>query len=266
MKIAVCISGQIRTWKECYENWMLLFNTIKQHPRFIDKNVEIDFFIHTWNVNTVPPHMWEEYKSIDMLNVRLFISKEELDDVINKISPKKYMIDFIDINNTRTKFMNDQAKKYNNVNSLIAWSAPQLYSLMRCGQLKLNYEIENNFQYDVCMKMRFDMMFDVKEFYTIINYLDSPLNENTIYSMHSDNTHNFPYDIVGDIFFMSDSDTYNILSSFYNWIPTFKTDIFNPGLRIEEVFAYFIRMFNIYNIRTYLNPIIVRNDIKKILN
>ena len=82
--------------------------------------------------------------------------------------------------------------------------------------------------------------------------------------MHSINTDHFPFDIVGDIFFYSDSQTYDILASFYSHLPMLKYDMFRYDVRIEEVFAYYIRMFDIENKRSNLDIKIKRKPNKLI--
>jgi hypothetical protein len=263
MKIAFCISGQIRTWKQCYETWNLLFDGIKKHPKFENDNIEIDCFIHTWDFNTVPPHKWHNlgFPEINWARKYFKIDDIELQDLISKINPVKYLIEDSSICDTRKDFIDTIANKYGNNNgAVVSWSAPQLYSFMRCAQLKREYEIENNFEYDVCMKFRFDGKLNPHDRNIVINDLELPLKKKTIYSMHSANIHTFPHDLVGDIFFYADSQTYDILTSFYNWLPILPESVFDKGVKIEEVFGYFIRMFDIKNIRSDMNVEIIREE------
>jgi len=43
-KIAVCLSGQARTWRTAKDNILKYFDLVEQ-------GCEIDFFIHTWDIN-----------------------------------------------------------------------------------------------------------------------------------------------------------------------------------------------------------------------
>jgi hypothetical protein len=261
MRIAICISGQIRTWRQCYESWFILFDELRESSKFSNMNIEIDFFIHTWNFNTIPPHQHKEMldKSIDWSKVYLEIDKCEFNDVIEIFKPKKYVIEDSYVSSSRKKILNDRASRYNNTEgSVIGWAGSQLYSIMRAAQLKRDYEIENKFEYDVCVKMRFDGRFSKFNRPIFISNFNPPLNKKTIYSMHSANIYKFPFDLIGDIFFYCDSQTYDVITSFYNWIPIMKENLFSKGVRIEEVFGYFIRMFNIDNKRSTLNVEIMR--------
>ena len=48
MRVAVCISGQSRTWKVAYKSIL----------SFFDMGANVDFFIHTWDTNS--------YRDIDI--------------------------------------------------------------------------------------------------------------------------------------------------------------------------------------------------------
>ena len=48
MKIAVCLSGQLRTWKQCYETWNELFDQLRKSPQFMHEGITVDYFVHTW--------------------------------------------------------------------------------------------------------------------------------------------------------------------------------------------------------------------------
>ena len=80
----------------------------------------------------------------------------------------------------------------------------------------------------------------------------------TLYSVHSFNTEYFPHDAVGDIFFYSDSFTYDIIANTYNYLPQISPDIFPPDVKVESILAYLIRIFDIKNVRLKMDPDIIR--------
>jgi hypothetical protein len=270
MKIAVCFSGQIRTWKQCYESWERFFNMIKLHPKFQKNNIEVDYFIHTWDLETIPPHLWAGNQNLsvqEICDMRLDIDKNEIDELIKILNPKKYIVDNIHVLNTRSFVVNEKSIQYgNNGYCLLTWAAPQLYSIMRAATLKKEYELENDFEYDICMKFRFDMLLNTEDMVQIMSKLDIPLKDHTIYSMHSKNINEFPHQIIGDIWFMANSTTYDLLSYFYNFIPFIQKNIFKHNVTIEEVFAYYVDMFKIHNTRVLIDPKIIRRDYDKFLN
>lgn len=269
IRIAACFSGQIRTWKQCYESWNSLFSIIKNHTEFQKYEIEIDFFIHTWNLQTIPPHLWAGNPNLsvqEICDLRIDIDENEIDEVIEKFSPKKYIVDTIDVLNTRSFIVNEKSKKYGSDGyCLLSWAAPQLYSTMRSSMLKREYEIENNFEYDVCMKFRFDMLLSNEDMVQIVSNINFPLQDHTIYSMHSKNIDSFPHQIVGDIWFMANSRVYDIIGSFYDFLPFLKKQIFHSEVKIEEVLAYYIMMFQLKNKRLLIDPKIIRHDYSEIL-
>ena len=261
MRIAFCLSGQPRTWRKCYNSWFLLIDEMKK--RF-GEDLEVDFFVHMWDFNSVPFSTQLSngiFKENARINNHIFkIGKNEIDDLLNELKPKKYLIEDYEKSISRKKVLDEKAayitKQYDKY-CLISWSASQLYSLMMCGYLKREYEIENNFEYDICFRFRFDVNFDEFNRYIIINdYL--PIEDKTIYACHSNSLYGFPYDSIGDIFFYSDSVTFDQVTSFYKWLPIISIDIFTPDVRVECVFSYFIRMFNIKNIASKIDPEIKR--------
>lgn len=261
MRIAICFSGQPRTWKQCYTSWKNVIQQLKSHPKFENEIIEIDCFIHTWNFNTIPLSVIS-----DVNNPPTLIDDVELETLKKLLKPKKIIIEDYDKSKSRFDFVNIRANKLregNNEGSVLWWAASALYSIMRAGELKSDYEMENNFVYDVCVKMRLDGVFDQHNINILLNDFNPPLKRKTIYSMHSKGLGHFPFELVGDIFFYSDSETYNVLASLFYWISVLQNNIFSKGVKVEEILGFYIRMFDIQNIRSLVNVDIIRDNIKK---
>ena len=75
MKIAVCFSGQVRTWKYCYQNWIDNLTPLG----------EVDYFCHFWDYNSVPRGAKKGYVVVpdDVL-----LSAEEKQSIIDMLKPK----------------------------------------------------------------------------------------------------------------------------------------------------------------------------------
>ena len=58
MKIAVCLSGQPRTWRQCYDTWNFLFKDLKKNENLRETDIEVDYFVHTWDFNSKPYSVW----------------------------------------------------------------------------------------------------------------------------------------------------------------------------------------------------------------
>ena len=258
MKIAVCLSGQPRTWRQCYESWNLLFKELKRNKNLEDTDIEVDYFIHTWDFNSKPYFVWTaERHGIDG-----FIpppaehqTSEEIIGYIQTIKPKNFLIES-EIKSTSRKDIMDGRTQFR-LDTIqwcpLSWASSQLYGIMMSGHLKKQYELENGFRYDMCVRLRPDLNFD--ELNRRILSVDwTPLKPKTIYSCHGNASEEMPYDRIGDIFFYSDSETYDLVSSMYNWLPQLDPSIFRPDFTIEEMFVYFARMFHIGTSKVKIDP------------
>lgn len=256
MRVAVCFSGQLRTWKECYSSWKNLINQVKSHPKYENESFEIDCFIHTWNFNTKPMSI------VSSMNFEPEkIDEDEIKKIKRLLNPKKMIVENLEKSSSRFDKMNQKSLKYRPENfqgSTISWAGSSLYSMMRSSELKSDYEIDNDFKYDLCVKMRFDGFFNQYHIEIFMKDFNPPLQNKTIYSMHSKNTNHYPFELVGDIFFYSDSETFDVICSMYNLVPVLNINSFYNGIKIEEVLGHHIRIFNIQNVRSWLNVEIKR--------
>ena len=187
MRIALCLSGQPRTWKKCYQTWIDTFS----------KWGEIDFFCHLWDFNSDTNLVQYQFNLYEETK----ISNLEKKEILEALKPKKVVF--------QTK--KDNFPEYSKavINKIAPWSNSQFYGVWRCANLKRQYEIENDFEYDLVVRLRTDLIFgDGIELSNI-----SPC---TIYGCHS-NTYDKEYEVprFGDIFFFSDSLTYDHISMFY---------------------------------------------------
>jgi len=192
MRIAVCISGQPRTWKTAAKN-------IKNY--FDLPGVTIDYFIHTWDTNSYRDLNDTSDKKMDYK-----ITKEEADEIKNIYNP--ILMEFEKYDCTRFQ----------------RWNA-LFYSFMKSVWLKKKYELENDFEYDIVIKTRFDINFKQEG----INAFGKPLNKFYLheiyplvgYTCNELFEHKFPTEFnqnhFDDVLFYSDSKTMDIISNIYFW-------------------------------------------------
>ena len=126
MRIAVCLSGQLRTAKYALPSQVEFF-----------KDFEVDYFCHTWSEGN--DYKIREGDSIFWKNFS--ITLEDIDEAFNIVKPKKIKIG-----------------NYSDLPCTFPWDKP-FYSLMVANYLKQKYEIENNFKYDLVIKSRYDIAF-----------------------------------------------------------------------------------------------------------
>lgn len=166
-KVAVCISGQIRTAIEAHSSFINFF-----------KNEDIDVFIHTWYDPEIKDH------------------SEVIEKIKTLYQPKLFQI--------------DHSPNYNRLDFAV-----MLKTFMLSNELKKNYEIENDFRYDVVVKYRFDILFQHHIFFPT-----NSLQQRTLYYPIG-NTGILDYDFenhgMTDVIFWGDSQTMDIATDVYRY-------------------------------------------------
>ena len=178
MKIALCFSGGIRNFEDNYKS--IETNLIR--PLSYIKNKQLikpDIFIHGWYFNV------NQLKNTHKIYRGKETSKEK---VISLLKPKKYL--FEDYDSDKEYQMEEIYEletikyKYSNNKQLCQLypnTCGMFHSIKMSNILKSEYEIENNFVYDVVIRCRPDF-----------EYL-SPLNLETL-KLVKDNNIILPYD------------------------------------------------------------------------
>ena len=145
MKIAVCMSGQLRQWEIAKENQKWFWET---------SGVEIDYFIHTWNYSGDREGVSQPYITRD-------VSRKEFDKLVDWYKPKGCMFD-------------DRKQDFFYAND--HWSS-LFYSMAQSMILKRQYEIDNDFEYDLVIKTRPDVVFDPR-----YHFSWEPLEDNILFA------------------------------------------------------------------------------------
>lgn len=175
MKVALLLPGHIRTYDKTYDNL----------KKYILDYYDCDIFISTYET------FGSKYSHIpDKVNVNLPIDK---DDIINLYKPKDII------------FLEDKEENsyYNKLYK--GFNLGMFYSLQKCNELKIKYEQENNFKYDLVIRSRFDLLINSINYDEIL--LDS-LNHPYIGQIWSDG--------ITDQFAISNSDIMNIYCNLIN--------------------------------------------------
>lgn len=256
MRIAICISGQLRTWKKCYGSWFKFIEKIKQ----IYNATDVDIFCHTWTYNTLPNELvngannngfgnevgnWHTIEG-DM------ISEEEISRFLTIINPKSYLIESKEKNKSRK----DQVMNLGKIEEDIygepshIWTASQFYSVMRSAHLKKKYELENGFRYDICFRFKYDLFFTDDDIERINDKTYVIPKHNTIYSCHTAYSQNhsigFPFFRLGDIFWYSESVSFDRICDFYRFLPIIgRTAFVDNTVFIENAFYFYAKIIRL---------------------
>lgn len=138
MKIAVLLSGQVRTFEQTYQS---LFD-------HVIRCADVDFFIHTWDTNGKVLHVHHDYDNSTATDLNR----------INEIyKPKKLQVE------KQSDFMNrvDFGRYQNKTpGGMVARNiAAQWYSVKKCAILLDDYIFEQGNSYDLFVRTRFDTLF-----------------------------------------------------------------------------------------------------------
>jgi len=211
MKIAVCMSGESRTWKIAAPSIINFFKS---------QNHEVKFFGHTWAMNS-----WKtfdnngisdyEHERLDQMHL-----KEQLQKTFNfekLVVDPPYTFDISRIEDTEVR---------KNPEHCIGWELAANYivprvwsslfnSQMQSNFLKQEYEIENNMQFDFVVKCRFDIAYHPSVRFE--NYL--PTKEmtfkNGVYASLSTFRSEFNLPVIDDVIYFGSSPAMDLLETVY---------------------------------------------------
>lgn len=213
MKIAVCFSGQLRgSWRKCLESWKQVFG---QH--------EVYYFGHTWTTRSAPNY------------IKVTTGKHDIETIdSNEFQELRRELKHIELEvDEQIEFPQglDQALHDPNYQS-------QFYSVMRSANAKRKHEINNNTNFDLCIRMRWDTMFDDE-------WIIPESVKDTAQVIH------LGFDVsghrmrVGDIYWQAPSEEFDLMCDFYRHFHRHPKNFFNMNTELhygpEHVFAYYLK-------------------------
>lgn len=241
MRVAVCLSGQPRTWRKAGRFWEHLF-----------KGATYDVFFHLWDFNT-------QSASHFTIPNKETISKVEQEEIVRLYSPKDHRFEGSDVDPSQMLYDRTQRRIHpfsheDEGDPLLYRHCSQFYSMEYVAMLKREYEIENNFEYDVCIKARPDLLFSADD------RLPLPLR-NTAHIIHSRFEPNHNEFRMGDIFFYSNSITFDKIAMFYRGLSLMKEDMYGQHVCPEIALMLFTKSLNIAVAPMHhISPKIIRPD------
>ena len=207
MKIALCFSGQPRDID-------INYNVYQEN--LLSKN-DVDVFVHTWwdsenlSHNSIIPDRVHKTFASDAINkiqdlykpTKILIEKPKTWKRVYEMSDKGFneIIGWAQ----QAKGGIEAAKKYygNVANSMF-------YSIMMSNLLKEQYSVENDINYDIVIRARFDFAP-----YVVIDFNNMNLGDDDIICHH---TPGLPNNIAHDWFAFGTTESMNVYSGVYNHI------------------------------------------------
>lgn len=208
MKIGLVLFGHLRSFRSTHESYNSFLKTLQQLG-------DVDVFCHTWDIEeSVTTSWWKEHNNGEKPPATVDPS-----EIVEKYQPIRYIIE------PSRQF---DEKEYNiNIQSSISGTLSMLYTQRQVFSLLKEYEIQNNFRYDIIVKSRYDLLFEIdSEFRTVVK--DSA--DNKILYLPSSN----PYESIGscsDIFAVGDR---NEMEKYFSFCDNIKNAIdiyFEKGYR-----------------------------------
>ncbi len=200
MKIAICLSGQPRFLD-------IGFHFLQRY--LINPNIqhEIDFFIHSWYDSDEVGNFFDSAQESQKSMVgKISVDSDKL--LINYYKPKKFIIEPQKNFDKYTKKLKTSTNAKQNILCSL------FYSMYMANNLKKDYEIQNNFIYDIVLRTRTDIVyFNEIIFDNYINNLNNiSVPKKYFLDQESFNNKNKP---MPDIFAFSNSRNMDIFCSVY---------------------------------------------------
>lgn len=225
MKIAILLCGHLRSFRQTHASFEQLRSVLAEQG-------QVDVFCHTWDIEeSVTASWWKENENtIPPANV-----KEE--DIRRLYSPVKMLV--------------EPSKQFDEIPLSILSIIPvsgilsMLYSQYRVFQLMEAWGKENNTRYDIIIKARYDLGYEMADHFAGLT--EKALEEKCIYLPNTN-----PYELTGafaDVFALGEGEQMNAYCRFYEKFPAI--------LKIYETAGY-RELVPELCLRTYLDAFGVR--------
>lgn len=217
MKIALCFSGQLReSWRRCLPSWK---ETFREH--------ELYYFGHTWTTRSAPNFV-KVTKGIQDLET---VDNNELQELRRELPGLELKVE------DQIQFEPDLDQALHDVNY-----QSQFYGVMHSANMKRQHELENNSEFDLCVRMRWDTMFS--EAWQVPQPTHN--SAQVIHLGFDNNGHRMR---VGDIYWQATSSDFDIMCDFYRHFARHPKEYFNMNTDLhygpEHVFAYYLKESNL---------------------
>jgi len=189
-RIALCFSGQPRTWEFAVKSIKHFFSR-QDHPEtFVP--IKYDIFIHTWDTNSYRPNTATQEFTHEQVTPDL---KQKLIEAYNPVDVCVDKWDgFLERTNSTRNFDG------------------MFYSFMKSVHMKRKHELANDFEYDLVIKLRLDTIYNPHT--NFIPHVMSPLMMYTCTPI-AKFPFEFHYNNFDDVFFYGDSKTMDLASNIY---------------------------------------------------
>jgi len=231
LKIAFCISGELRTF---------LTEDVLSSYKSICEKLSPDIFVSIWDHVGVSNCHRDNLQIDYSEKVNVSDIKNSLQNII-KIDVENYSSWRGELPDEFSNIINRSDMDYRTKNS-----CSQLYKIFKCNELKKQHEIENNFVYDIVIRLRPDFLFQ--------NCFSLDIDQNTIYHINSDVA--FYPNRIYDVLFYGDSSSMDKITSAYKYFQSLVYDSFSNGLDQRDCCRILKVLCNRENLKVFDGPVL----------
>jgi hypothetical protein len=222
MKIAICISGHLRTYQLPSVHSLFL-----QFKEYLSQFGSTDIFVSSWNRQNTNNSWSSSHRLNDPNTTDYILTAEEVKDHYKTDNVELYNYDFFNSSAysslayeyfTSVEYNWDKRAIHNN----ILHSTKMFYLIYQCNFQKTQYEYNKGFKYDYVFRIRPDHAFD--------------LNQCEIINLHNSSQNILYIPIHNDRFAYGSSNIMNkYSSSIYHISSIFQQGIFGDPERIQRL-------------------------------
>jgi hypothetical protein len=257
MRIAVCFSGHLRNFFTSDNG----YNSLNKNILYLQKNGhQVDMFFSIWDTyDPVHSHHNADNIIIDSLKIdsTIFDSIDVKKLLIESYDDLKSQFTLSSITN-ETITSKNQIKGFEHRFASLAMSpddilhcVPMYYKICSANKLKTEFELENEFTYDIVIRYRCHISLQSQ-----IN-LPSAIEKNTIYLPYFNKNCTNKTCMADDRFAYGSSNSMNIYSNLYNELKTIIETCSHFGP--ERYLDYYLVKLKSLNLKNSVNVHTVRN-------
>lgn len=206
MRVAVCTAGCLRSWKSVFDSQTEFFQ--ETLPKLLGQNVEVDWFYFIWNFNSISPCFVQSKlggkRNELFTELTIPLSDTELYEFRDRCLNERSGVQQFKVGTAVESF-----KARNKYGEILHADGSQQYGKGRASDIRLAYEKEHGFEYDLVFGSRFDLQFNIYEL-TVDAGDIIPEREGVIKSAGIDGQ-------ISDIFYWAKSKDFTIMENQFNF-------------------------------------------------
>jgi hypothetical protein len=199
MRIGLVLFGHLRSYRQTHSSFKTFVKTLQQAG-------DVDVFCHTWDIEeSVTASWWKEHRPGDIPPAT--VNESEIKE---KYQPARYII--------------EPSRQFDDSGYTIRSTIPvagilsMLHSQQQAFHLLEKYSTENNIEFDVVIKSRYDLLYEIAPGFSQL--LNKSIESNCLYLPTSN-----PYELGGsfsDVFVVG---PVKLVKKYFSFIPDFKNAI-----------------------------------------